>query len=496
MSMNWKYLYPLLLAGFFITGSHAQTASDALRYSLLEPGGTARTIGVGGAIGAMGADFATVGTNPAGLGAFRRSEAVFTPGLYNARVESTLLGAEQNVLRSEDRSNVHLNGIGIVFVTKPASKEWRNFNIGVGLNRMANFRQDMSFVGTSPGSITNRFIELADGLTPNQLDAFEAGLAYNTGAIYNPTQDNTIYSSDFAPFEPVQKSQIVRSSGSMNDFVFSMAGNYNDKLMIGTTISVPFLSYTENKTYRELDPNSTNAFFNELQFNENLITSGTGINLKIGAIFIPVHPVRLGLAVHTPTGFAMRESFSNRMTYDFDIDGANNRLTDASPDGSFRYRLRTPWRVVGSAGFLAGRRGFVSAEAEWIDYGKARYRFHQATTFDELEYARLLNDQIAANFRSVLAFRLGGELTLKEQFRLRAGYHVSSSPFEGDTGRIEGITLGGGLRTENFFLDLAFRNTRYAESYLPFLTSAPPRQVVDLNISNSLIVATIGFKFQ
>lgn len=493
--MNWKYLHSLLLAGFFTTISFAQTASDALRYSLLEPGGTARTIGVGGAIGAMGADFATVGTNPAGLGAFRRSEMVFTPGLYNARVESTLLDSEQNISRSEDRSNVHLNGIGIVFATKPASKEWRNLNIGIGLNRTANFRQDMSFVGTSPGSITNRFIELADGFNPNQLDGFEAGLAYNTGAIYNPTTDNTVYGSDFTRFEPVQKSQIVRNSGSMNEVVFSMAGNYEDKLMIGTTLSVPFVSYAENKTYRESDPNDTNPFFNELQFNENLQTSGTGINLKIGAIYIPVHPVRLGLAVHTPTGFAMRESFSNRMTYDFDLNGVNNRLTSASPDGSFRYRLRTPWRVIGSAGFLAGRRGFVSAEAEWVDYSNSRYRFHQATTFDDLEYARLLNDQISTNFRSVLALRLGGELAL-EQFRLRLGYHSSSSPFEGDTGRIQGLTLGGGLRTENFFLDLAFRNTRYGESYLPFLTSAPPRQIVDLNISNSLIVATIGFKLQ
>src|SRR5690606_9243644 len=108
-SMNWKYCYSLLFIGMMTTASHAQTASDALRYSLLEPGGTARTIGVGGAIGAMGADFATVGTNPAGLGAYRRSEMVFTPGLYISRVETTLLDSDQTVPRSQDRSNIHLN---------------------------------------------------------------------------------------------------------------------------------------------------------------------------------------------------------------------------------------------------------------------------------------------------------------------------------------------------------------------------------------------------
>lgn len=492
--MQMRYFLFVVLAGALVLPSFAQTASEALRYSLLEPGGTARTIGVGGAIGAMGADFATVGTNPAGLAAFRQSEIVFTPSVYNSNVDALLIDSEENALRSADRSNFHLNGVGIVFATKPRSPEWRNFNIGIGMNRVAHFRQDINFIGTTPGSITNRFLELADGFTPSQLDAFEAGLAFNTGAIYNPDpNDNTIYVSDFTTFEPVLKSQIIRSSGSINDVVFSFAGNYKDKLMLGATVSVPFISFTENKTYREQDPDGNNPNFNELQFNENLRTSGAGINLKLGAIFVPVHALRFGLAVHTPTAFAMTDNFSNIMTYDFEFNG-NNRLNDSSPNGEdFKYRLRTPWRFVGSAGVLAGKRGFISAEAEWMNYGGAQYRFHQATNFEDLEYARLLNDQIASNYRSVVALRMGGELAL-DKFRLRLGFHSSASPYEGDTGRIEGFTFGAGLRERKFFLDLAFRNTRYGESYLPFITSSPPNQTVDLAISNSLFVATFGFK--
>jgi len=41
---------------------------DALLYSRLGPSGTARTLGIGGANVALGADFGNLTSNPAGLG--------------------------------------------------------------------------------------------------------------------------------------------------------------------------------------------------------------------------------------------------------------------------------------------------------------------------------------------------------------------------------------------------------------------------------------------
>jgi len=48
----------------------AQTAYDAVRYAGDELNGTARFVGMGGAMGALGADISTIGTNPAGIGLF------------------------------------------------------------------------------------------------------------------------------------------------------------------------------------------------------------------------------------------------------------------------------------------------------------------------------------------------------------------------------------------------------------------------------------------
>lgn len=80
----------LLIFISFSINIHAQTISDALRYSNLEVGGTARTVGVGGGIGALGADYSVLSTNPAGIAAFRTNEFVITPGVYNSKVTSLL----------------------------------------------------------------------------------------------------------------------------------------------------------------------------------------------------------------------------------------------------------------------------------------------------------------------------------------------------------------------------------------------------------------------
>lgn len=43
--------------------------------------GTARYVGMGGAMEALGADISTISTNPAGLGLFRRSQLLISGGL-------------------------------------------------------------------------------------------------------------------------------------------------------------------------------------------------------------------------------------------------------------------------------------------------------------------------------------------------------------------------------------------------------------------------------
>ena len=159
-----KNLFLALSALFlFSQNLFAQTLNDAVRYSLLDVGGTARTVGVGGGIGALGADFSVLSTNPAGLAAYRRSEFTFTPAYVNISTDGKLEGADNPTL-SRNKGNFNFNNLGLVIASRPLDAKWRTSVFGIGINRMANFHEHTYFEGRSLGSITDRWLERAGTL--------------------------------------------------------------------------------------------------------------------------------------------------------------------------------------------------------------------------------------------------------------------------------------------------------------------------------------------
>ena len=69
--------------------------------------GTARYVGMGGAMEALGADLSTIGTNPAGLGLFRKGKADLSFGLVNQ--------TGMNKFNSLSKTNMSFDQIGVVF---------------------------------------------------------------------------------------------------------------------------------------------------------------------------------------------------------------------------------------------------------------------------------------------------------------------------------------------------------------------------------------------
>src|SRR4030066_116695 len=67
---------------FLFTLTFAQKEIDALRYSQLTYGGTARFTSMAGAFGALGGAFSSLSINPAGIGIYRKSEFTFTPSFF------------------------------------------------------------------------------------------------------------------------------------------------------------------------------------------------------------------------------------------------------------------------------------------------------------------------------------------------------------------------------------------------------------------------------
>ena len=491
-----RYFLPGLFV-FLSATLFGQTANDVLKYSYLQPTGTARYVGAGGAMGALGADFGTLSSNPAGLALFRTNELTVTPNIRFAHTDAYL---PDNPRIGEDRTVFGFDNVGLVFNTNPRGGRWKTFNVGIGFNRMNNFNQAIYYTGEAGGTIMNGFFDettsvFNNGGTDDDLNPFGAQLAWDANAIYY--QDNLL-TYDFAGFESaiIDHSQIVTTYGSMNEMVLSFAGNYDEKLMIGATIGVPFVNYRLESEYVESDPggdvDGNVPYFGQLVFTDYLRTEGIGINFKMGLIYKITQEARLGMAVHTPTSLGLTDNYSNTFSYDYgDGGGSYSGETLFSPDGIFDYKQKTPWRFIASGAFVIKKYGFISADVEWLDYGGNRYNFtHDVPTNENQILENEINNEIQRTYQTAMNIRIGGELAL-DQFRFRVGVNRNGDPEEGKGGFSTAFSVGAGIRFESFFIDMAYRRSS-SESGVTANIGAPPAFT---DVAMNDLSLTLGFKF-
>lgn len=462
----------------------AQNEVDALRYSNITFGGTARYIGLGGAFGALGGDFSTLSTNPAGLGVFRTSEFSFSPSIYTSETSSKYLEKTSGDIKY----NFNFGNIGFVsaYKLRKAHEEgagWEYLNFGFGVNRYANFNNRFLIEGDNhANSLITDYLDRANGNLVSELNPFDTELAYNAYLI-DPIDTLGNYSSVVPVNGGVKQSKSITASGSMNEMVVSMGGNYNDQFYIGGTIGFPFIRYYEQSTYREVDLDTISTF-KTFSLNDDLSTVGSGINFKLGMIFKPIDYVRIGAAVHTPTFFTMKDSYSRTLSSEFD-DGKSYLAT--SPDGKFDYELNTPMRVIGSIGFVIGEYGLISADYEFVDYAEARLRAKSYKFFEE-------NEAIQSNYRAQTNLRVGAEVRL-EPVTLRGGYALYGSPYKTgiNNGEKTSLSFGIGIREKEYFMDIAYVYTRADENY--YLYNPLLVQPVNNSMTSNNIMITLGLKF-
>ena len=470
----------------------AQTSLDALRYSYLDAPMTARSLGVGGAMSGLGGDISSITVNPAGIGSYWKSELSL-----GVSYEDNLIQAGFNG-RNSDRISSRLffeNG-GFVMTEANPNRKWQSVSFGITFNKRANLGNDIFFQGNSQGSIVERFAGLALDLDPNSLDDFEAGLAYETGAIYDFEEDN-IYETDYLDNENevLFHEQLLQQTGSVNELSFTLGGNYLNKLSVGLSIGIPFISYTGDKFYVEDDPDDNVPFFNSLQFNESLQTTGGGVNLKLGGIY-KLEDIRLGLAVHTPTFYTLTDDFSTDLTYSFQDGEDNNRFSSESPLGEFEYGLNTPWKAIGSLAYVNRKFGFISGEVELVDYGSTRFNFtRNSDDPGDAQYENQINSEIKETYTTAVNLRVGAEFVW-DAFRARVGYSSLGNPFAESSilYSSNSYSAGVGYRGNSAFIDFAFVHQNRTQDYAPYLLRDAIVPTANVDQSNNRFTLTVGFK--
>ena len=130
-----------LIAGMAVNGQNAYDAERLLGNDL---NGTARFVGMGGAMGALGGDISVMGTNPAGIGIFRSNDVSVSLGFNNTGTKSMFNGTSMN----EDRTRASLDQMGFVYTYKVGNTtSLRYVNFGFNYHKNKNFNRLFSAGG-------------------------------------------------------------------------------------------------------------------------------------------------------------------------------------------------------------------------------------------------------------------------------------------------------------------------------------------------------------
>jgi hypothetical protein len=486
--------------------AHAQDETDALRFSNNAVYSTARSIGIGGAVGALGGDFASLSVNPAGIGVYRRSEFTFTPSIKVNNANTNYQGV--NVADAANRFNI--NNLGVVFTSVAEGKryersKWKAVSFGIGFNRIADFNRNYTYKGSSNlaanGTSGAEVFSIDANRYPGDTTDLStmAGLGYESFLI----DYDSLGAFPVTFYTPnINQQRTVNQRGGMNDIAISFGGNYDEKLMLGLSLGIPTVRFKREISYSETDATGNpNNYFDYFKYSEKLSTRGSGINLKLGAIYKPIDWFRVGVAIHTPTYFTLKdeqdksletntENFKAALGY----GGPSTTKVDA-PTSLYEYTFVSPWRASLSAAGIFGKYGFISADYEYVDYASSRFTFELA----EKEYETFVNQTIKNTYQGVSILRLGLEGRI-EQFSLRLGFGYMGSPYKNTAINAQqtNVSAGIGFRFDNMFLDLGYVRSLTEAQEQPYALNykvpvVVPTAVTKYTLNN--VALTFGVKF-
>jgi len=517
-----RYLNIILASAVLLPATAmAQGEVDALRYSQVTGAATARALSLGGAGGSYGGDFSSLSINPAGIGIYRSSEIMITPILRFNNMTGNYLGTTS----SDDNTKMTLGNFGAVFTTASNGKRyqnsnWKAFSFGVGYNRVADFNSHGYYEGTnSLSSMTEGFAADAkvNGVSAEIFPPPFGFFGYE-GYLLDTANNSIPYENIIKNKGSLNQSKQWKSKGGINEWTFSLGGNYMEKLMLGVTMGITSYKYDREQTYYEADATgNTNNDFDKMYYDESLSTTGIGINFKLGAIYVVNDYFRIGGAFHTPTW----SSFTDLSSYNMDsyTEGYKASLGAANTDPhtnvqpfdnngnsipayQYDYSLRTPWRGVLSVTAFMGKYGFITADYEYAAYNSMRYSFNDAPSAE-----RNVNEAIKDTYKGTHNFRLGIEGKM-DNFMARAGFAYYASPYKNSSdfdGQRMDFSVGVGGRFDWFFVDLTYMHSiqKNAEFLYPIITASDPSRgirqtpvnLANLKYGNNMVALTMGIKF-
>lgn len=505
--------------------------------------GTARYVGMGGALGALGADISVMSANPAGIGLFRKTNMAGTV---------SLLTQADRQSSGESLTRFSFDNLGVV-VSLPISDYGglRFFNFGVNYQKKANYNHVLTAnnPNTRGLSQTDQMVDLSNTWGMMDDEGNKSFPSEMIGSVYDAWLFDGDGPGDYYGYGAQSNAYTRVTRGSLQGFDFNFSFNMHDRYYFGLTVGVDRVDYEGRTTYGEVNlrdgdlPGSLRDEGYWLSSNQDV--DGFGYNFKLGTILRPFEdsPFRVGLTVETPTFYHLESTAFYQIESPFDADGNYtagwlNRYRSPS-DNYLEYEVRTPWKFRASLGHTLGDMLALGAEYEYADYSFTRMSYPNYDWYDgywesywkkNSERDHAMNRLTERSLRGVHSLKLGMELRLAQNLSLRAGYNYFSKVYADgarlnqdidsyamtvntgtaymNTGDVNLFTVGLGYRGKRFFADMAYKYRRQQGEFYAFddaFSSKPDfagtsvagvkLDPVDVNLDRHQVCFTVGYKF-
>ena len=466
-----RYLILLVVGWGIAVTSSGQNEMDILRYSQQEVSGTLRNLGMGGTMGAVGADLSCAFSNPAGLGLYRRGDLGFDLGFAGATTRLAFEGVSQR----GNASNAPITNAGLAITYPSVDPDWPFVTLAIAYQKRTELHQQILAQGTAlDGSLADLFRNQANGLFTNELyqgaNAFTSALAWET-YLLDPDPTNpaceTCYISAMDDAGGTLTSKRIDREGSVGETAISFAANYRHRLYFGGSIGLPRIAFSE-QTLHEEQPLADTIALNQWRFNEQLDIEGSGVNVRIGAIWAIASWMRVGVNYATRSRLNLRDTYSTDLSTQWN-DGTTYEA--ASPLNQAEYLIYTPSRLAVNAAIVLGKSGVIAAEYERTDYRQGELRPSAFSGPSAYDYET--ENEVAQDLYSVShAARVGAELRIATNHRLRLGAGMTPSPYASDEGTTDPTryhaSLGWAFRSETWYAGASYLLSIWEENLYPW----------------------------
>ena len=477
--------------------------------------GTARYVGMGGAMEALGADISTISTNPAGVGLFRKS-----------KVDGSLSITSQDKAKSfgnASKTALNFDQLGFVYSMKQWGGSYLNF--GFNYHKSRNFNNILSAASALNNASQNKltYIKLSQGIvtSTDDLNYTQLDELYANHLIYNEA-DKTVYNylADAYTYNRGDK-------GYIGEYDFSVSGNLGNRWYLGLTVGIHDVHYNGYSEYVERLVENPEQIGTMAVLDNRKIT-GTGFDVKVGAIFRPIEssPFRIGAYIHTPT-------FYNLTTSNYTVLTDGKDAFDMSE--SLDFKVYTPWKFGFSLGHTVDNMLALGVTYEYADYGSIDSRVNDGEYYDSWNGTyyetsssdKTMNSHTKRTLKGVHTLKVGGEVKVTPHLAVRAGYNYLSGMYNMNDGFKNGalysqgsfyasqtdytnwkntnrLTCGIGYSIKNFNVDLAYQYSATKGEFHPFMdyyaaadSPADDNIASGVNVENNRhqFMMTVGYRF-